>query len=354
MCIDAAPGETSRSLGQVAPAAGKRHHNENQNSGMDSDYYRVLGVRRAASQADIRNAYRRLAMRWHPDRNPDTAERAEAVFKSLQQAYAVLKDPGARAAYDAQMAQPRRNDGPPAPPDTAHNPGTPGADYVCETTIPLETAVLGGIALTRVSESPACVHCSGKGQQTSNCATCEGRGSLARRFRQVPCTDCKGAGQRTRRCDACRGLGTTRVAKLLRVTVPAHTRDGTVLRARGLGGESVDGGPRGNLLCKVSIRADRVFRMDGLDLQRELKIDFVVAILGGQVPLMRFRNSLVVEVPPMTRSGALIRIAGQGLQDPKRRRSGDLVLKVMIDLPAKMRMPDERQRAVLREIARGY
>lgn len=126
---------------------------------MDRDYYHVLGLNSGASQQDIRHAYRSLAMRWHPDRNLQAANQAEEVFKSVQQAYEVLKDPVKRAAYDAERARQtqathKRGFGRPAP-DPAPRTGTRGADYACETIVSLETAVLGGVALTRVNTKPS-------------------------------------------------------------------------------------------------------------------------------------------------------------------------------------------------------
>ena len=327
---------------------------------MDRDYYHVLGLNSSASQADIRHAYRRLAMRWHPDRNLQAANQAEEVFKSVQQAYGILKDPVTRAAYDADRArqtqakQSRARAGRPAP-DPPPRTGTRGADYVCETTVPLETAVLGGVALTRVNMKPPCGRCEGNGQLRAVCDSCKGQGSLARGFigKHNRCEPCHGMGWQAYRCEACLGAGHTRVAKVLRVKIPPHTLGGTVLRGTGLGGKSIDGGPPGDLLCKVATRADRVFSITGLDLVRELKIDFVLASLGGQISITCFRKRLVVNIPPMTYSGAVIRIPKQGLHNPSQRRTGNLVLKVVIDLPPRMRIPDERQRAVLRELARG-
>ena len=328
---------------------------------MDRDYYHVLGLSSSASQADIRHAYRRLAMRWHPDRNLQAANQAEEVFKSVQQAYGILKDPVTRAAYDADRArqtqakQSRARAGRPAP-DPPPRTGTRGADYVCETTVPLETAVLGGVALTRVNMKPPCGRCEGSGQLRAVCDSCQGQGTLSRGFigKQNCCDPCHGIGWHSHRCDACRGDGHTRVTKILRVKIPPHTLDGITLRGTGLGGKSIDGGPPGDLLCKVAIRADRVFSISGLNLARDLKIDFVLASLGGKTTITCFRKPVVVEIPPMTYSGAVIRIPKQGLHNPSQGRTGNLVLKVAIDLPPRMRMPDERQREVLRELARGY
>ncbi|QQX86587.1 J domain-containing protein [Cupriavidus necator] len=328
---------------------------------MDSDYYHVLGLNSGASQADIRHAYRRLAMRWHPDRNQGTAKQAEEVFKSVQQAYSALKDPVVRAAYDAERAGKAQakdshpHTGQPAP-DPPQRTGTRGADYICETTVPLETAVLGGVGLTKINMKPACGRCAGNGQLRAICVSCHGRGTLARSFigKENRCVPCSGIGWQSHRCEACLGAGHTHAVKVLRVKIPTHTLDGTVLRGTGLGGKSVDGGPPGDLLCKVKTRADRTFSVNGLDLTRELKIDFVLASLGGQISTARFRKLVDVKIPPMTHSGAVIRVPKQGLHNPSRRRTGDLLLKVVIDLPSKMRIPDERQRAVLRELARGY
>ena len=327
---------------------------------MDRDYYHVLGLNSSASQADIRHAYRRLAMKWHPDRNLEAASQAEEVFKSVQQAYGILKDPVTRAAYDAERAQQTQaknshaSTGRPAP-NPAPRTGTRGADYVCEATVPLETAVLGGIAVTRVNMKPPCGRCDGNGQLRTVCDSCKGLGTLARGFigKQNRCDPCHGIGWQSHRCDACFGTGHTRMAKVLRVKIPPNTLGGIVLRGTGLGGKSNDGGLPGDLLCKVAIRADRIFSVNGLDLVRELKIDFVLASLGGKTTITCFRKPVVVEIPLMSYSGAVIRIPKQGLYDPFRRRAGDLILKVVIDLPPRMRIPDERQRAVLRELARG-
>lgn len=328
---------------------------------MDRDYYHVLGLKSSASQADIRHAYRRLAMRWHPDRNLEATSQAEEVFKSIQQAYGVLKDPVTRAAYDADRArQTHANRGHTSTDRPAPNPaprtGTRGADYVCEATVPLETAVLGGVALTTVNMKPLCGRCQGNGQLRTVCDTCKGQGVSARGLigKLYRCDPCHGIGWQSNRCDACFGAGHTRMGKVLRVKIPPNTLAGIVLRGTGLGGKSIDGGPSGDLLCKVTIRTDRIFGVNGLDLTRELKIDFVLASLGGKTTITCFRKPVVVEIPPMSYSGAVIRISKRGLYDSSRRRAGDLLLKIVIDLPSRMRAPNERQRAVLHELARGY
>ncbi|MGY8526688.1 DnaJ domain-containing protein [Paracidovorax citrulli] len=346
-----------------------------------------------ASQEDIRLAYRRLAMRWHPDRNPDNAGAAEERFKRIQHAFAALKDPARRSAYDAERSAPRGGQGAageagrtgprawqhagPKPRagsagarayanayagnNAGNNAGTgsakgkPGADYVCETSIPLETAVLGGTATTRVRAAVDCLRCEGSGMRPRACNHCGGSGQIRRGLfnGQSMCNHCGGRGNEPHPCDHCAGTGKIRVNKVLQVQIRPGVIDGTVLRAKGMGGPGLHGGANGNLLCRVHVRKDRVFGVDGLDLTRELRIDFVLACLGGKVGVPRFRQTVTAEIPAMTRAGTVIRLAGQGLYDRAHQRTGDLVLTVAIDLPTRMRPLSDRQQALLREMGPG-
>jgi len=346
----------------------------------DHDYYRALGVASSATRDEISHAFRRLAMRWHPDRHPGRAAQVEEVFKLVQQAYAVLKDADRRSAYDAARAEALAENattahagkdaaGAAAHPSTASAsqagaarpahaaPGTPqqGADLRCEAAIALETAVSGGKVTVRVRETVPCLRCDGAGRVTHPCAGCSGKGAVTRGyFRQArPCRACHGDGEASAHCHDCAGLGTLRVDKVFHVAVTPGVRDGTVLRARGQGGPGLDGGAPGDLLCTLRIKRDRVFGVDGLHLTRELRIDFVTACLGGTVPVMRFHKSLTVVVPAMTRAGTVLRVARMGLHDRAARHSGDLLLKVVIDLPGGMRQPDPAQRDLLRSLVRA-
>lgn len=344
------------------------------------DHYQTLGIAPTASAEEIRLAYRRLAMRWHPDRNPGNQDGAEERFKRIQQAFAVLKEPAARAAYDSERHGARQahagrggQSAPRAARDTwaqaaaaaaqraaAQQAGTgqqgkPGPDYVCETSIPLETAVLGGMATTRVKMAVDCLHCEGHGARMVPCGGCAGSGQVKRGLfnGMAACERCSGRAVEPAPCEYCAGTGKIRVDKVLRVDIKPGVVDGTVLRARGMGGPGLDGGPNGNLLCRVHVRKDRTFGVDGLDLTRELKIDFVLACLGGTVPVFRFRQAVMAEIPPMTRSGTVIRIAGMGLHDRARDRTGDLLLQIVIDLPNRMRVLTDAQQALLRELGGG-
>lgn len=343
------------------------------------DHYQTLGVAPTATAEEIRQAYRRLAMRWHPDRNPDDPQAAEERFKGLQHAFAVLKDAGRRMAYDAERAAPRGAAGHGAGNGTgngngrgAHGPrpareawphggprrhaqGKAGVDYLCETSIALETAVLGGMASTRVRMTVDCLHCDARGIRMMACKPCAGTGQVRRGLFHAygACERCAGRGVEPAPCDACGGTGKVRVDKALRVQIKPGVIDGTVLRARGMGGAGIDGGPNGNLMCKVRVRKDRVFGVDGLDLTRELKIDFVLACLGGRVPVVRFRKTVMAEIPAMTRSGTVIRVRGMGLHDRAKQKTGDLLLTVAIDLPSRLRTLTESQQTLLRELGRG-
>jgi molecular chaperone DnaJ len=325
------------------------------------DYYQTLGITPAATREEILHAFRRLAMRWHPDRNLERPSEAEEKFKRLQQAYAVLKDEKTRASYDAARSE--ANTAPSAEYDRNKDarrnrdgsPPKPGADYFCETSIPLETAVLGGLASTRIRMAIGCGPCDARGMLFVACIACAGTGLVARGLfnLQAACARCGGNGHTSTRCHSCSGTGKNRIDKALRINIKPGVLDGMVLRARGMGSAGVNGGPNGNLLCKVRIRKDRVFGVSGLDLTRELKIDFVLACLGGTIPVMRFREAITVNIPAMTRSGTVVRVAGLGLHDRACRRTGDMLLTIAIDLPPRMRMPNEAQRALLREFSQG-
>nr|WP_255581706.1 DnaJ C-terminal domain-containing protein [Cupriavidus sp. AU9028] len=288
-----------------------------------------------------------------------------------------MKDPARRSAYDAERSAPRNGHGGageagragprawqhagakprPAGARAGAGPagGKPGADYVCETSIPLETAVLGGTATTRVRAAVDCLRCEGSGMRNRPCSHCGGSGQIRRGLfnGQAMCNHCSGRGTEPQPCEHCGGTGKIRINKVLQVQIRPGVIDGTVLRAKGMGGPGLHGGPNGNLLCRVHVRKDRVFGVEDLDLTRELRIDFVLACLGGRVGVPCFRKTVSADIPPMTRAGTVIRVPGQGLYDRARQRTGDLVLTVAIDLPNRMRPLTDRQQVLLREIGPG-
>jgi molecular chaperone DnaJ len=344
------------------------------------DYYEVLGVQRGASDADLKAAFRKLAMKHHPDRNPGDRE-CEHRFKELNEAYDVLKDGQKRAAYDRfghaafehgagmgggagfgaefastfadifddlfGMGGARR----------ARGSGRErGNDVRYSMEISLEEAFVGKTAQIRVPTSVTCEACSGMGARAGTkpktCATCNGHGKIrhAQGFFTLErtCPACHGRGQVIENpCPSCSGSGRVTRERTLSVNIPAGVEDGTRIRLAGEGEAGVRGGPAGDLYIFLSLAPHELFQRDGADLHCRVPISMVAAALGGdfEVPTIDGGKTRV-KVPEGTQSGRRFRLQGKGMPVLRSKQTGDMYVQVLVETPQKL---TKRQRDLLAE-----
>lgn len=351
---------------------------------MGRDYYEVLGVSPTASEEEIRRAFRRLAMEWHPDRNPDP--RAAERFKEIHEAYQVLSDPVKRAEYDraraVQAAAGRGFEGVDevfglgdlfeaffgglgatvgAP---SRRPAAPrrGSDLHATVTLSFREAVFGAEVEVELERTEACPLCRGRGTEPGTspvpCAACRGTGQVRRslsslfgQFVQVgTCSTCKGTGAVIRHpCRGCRGQGQRRVLRTVTVPVPPGVEDGETLRVPGEGNAGLFGGPPGDLLLTVRVAPDPRFSRRGRDLVCDLPVNPLRAILGGTVRVPTLEGDEVeVSLPPGTQHGDLLTVRGRGIPDPEGNGRGDLLVRVRLAVP---RQVDPHVRRLLEEAA---
>ncbi len=342
------------------------------------DCYEVLGVHRNASDAEIKKAFRRLALECHPDRHPDDP-RAEARFKELAEAYEVLSDPARRADYD-QFGH--RENGPTGFGAGGADFGSPvddlfqeifgdifghrrrrgpraerGADLRYNLTLEFEEAVFG---CNRDLELPAqrpCTQCGGSGARPGtepvSCPDCHGHGRV--RFQQGffaverTCTRCRGTGRVARdACPGCRGTGSVRTRQQLEIRIPAGVETGSRLRIAGQGEAGANGGPAGDLYVVITVKDHEVFRRRGHDLVCDIPISFGQAVLGAEIEVPTLDGSARLRVPPGTQHGTVLTLKGKGIPRDGRRR-GDQQVVIQIDVPTRV---SPRQRELLEEFER--
>lgn len=327
------------------------------------DFYEVLGVTRNSSEADIKKAYRRLAMKNHPDRNPGDDE-AEARFKEVQEAYDVLSDPKKKAVYDQYGHQGLQGGA------GAGGPGGRGfgdifgdvfgdifggggggqqmyrgADLRYQLDIDLEEAVFGNEVKIRVPVTENCGTCDGsgakKGTAPSTCRTCGGQGEVHVQqgfftLRQT-CPDCRGAGQTiTDPCGDCRGQGKKRSHKTLNITVPAGVDTGDRMRQSGLGEAGENGGPSGDLYVEINVRPHAIFKRDGANLYCNVPISILTATLGGKIEVPTLNGRVNLKIPAETQPGKQFRLAGKGVKPVRGGGTGDMIVKVSVEVPVKL------------------
>ena len=341
------------------------------------DYYEVLGVNRDASEEDIKKAYRRLAMKWHPDRNPDNPK-AEDHFKEAKEAYEMLSDAQKRAAYDqyghagveAQAGAQGGGQGFSGFGDIfsdifgeifgggrgGRSGVYRGADLRYNLEITLEQAAHGFETKIRIPSVAACETCHGSGAkagtQKQTCPTCRGAGQV--RVSQGPfsiaqaCPRCHGSGSSIPHpCGSCGGSGRVKLQKTLAVKIPAGVDEGDRVRLGGEGEPGVNGGPSGDLYVQVHIKPHTVFQRDHDDLHCEMPITFTTAALGGEVELPTLDGTARIKVPPETQSGKTFRLRGKGIKGVRSQAPGDLYCHAVIETPINL---TERQRELLREL----
>ncbi len=329
------------------------------------DYYEVLGVARNANEDELKKAYRRLAMKLHPDRNPDDAG-AEAAFKEAKEAYEMLSDASKRRAYDAhghaafEHGTGSGGGGGHGQADIndifgdifgnifggaggARGPRR-GADigYVIE--LDLEDAVAGVDKRIEVPTMVGCGPCKGSGSEDGKietCGTCQGRGQV--RFQrgifamQQPCPTCGGRGQKlSNPCKACHGAGRVEEEKVLSVKIPAGVDNGDRIRLAGEGEAGPAGAASGDLYVEIRVREHAIFQRDGDDLHCEVPIRFSQAALGDTVRVPTLGGEAEIRVPLETQTGKVFRLREKGVKSVRSRSTGDLYCRVVVETPVNL------------------
>lgn len=348
------------------------------------DYYEVLGVPRTANDQDLKNAFRRLAKDFHPDKNPGD-KAAEQKFKELGEAYEALKDPQKRAAYDqfGHAAFEGGRDGGPGGgfgPDFASSmsdifddlfgefmggrrgsgrQGTGrerGADLRYNMEVALNEAFAGKTAQIRVPTSVSCETCSGTGARTGTkakaCATCGGMGKVraSQGFFTIErtCPSCQGRGEVIDDpCPSCSGAGRVVKERTLSVNIPAGVEDGTRIRLAGEGEAGHRGGPAGDLYIFLSVKPHEFFQRDGADIFCKVPISMITAALGGQIEVPAVDASVTrVRVPEGTETGKQFRLKGKGMPVLRAKVTGDMYIQVEVETPKNL---TRKQRELLEE-----
>jgi molecular chaperone DnaJ len=350
------------------------------------DYYEVLGVARNAGEAELKKAYRRLALQYHPDRNPDDPD-AEERFKEASEAYAVLSDPDKRRAYDrfgfegvgagagpgfgqdfgdlgsftdlfndlfgdlfgqrAGAAGGRRR-----------GRGQRGADLRYNLEISLHDVLNGLDAKLRIPKMRPCGTCSGSGARAGTsperCTRCRGSGQVV--FQQGffrisrPCDQCGGEGEIVReRCPDCRGAGRVQGQQTLQVRVPPGVDDGARLRVAGEGEAGISGGPPGDLYVVISVRSHELFQREGVHLHCEVPVQFVQAALGAEIEVPTLEGKVTLRIPEGTQSGTQMRLRAKGLPALGGQGRGDQIVRIFVEVPTKI---SDRQRELLEQFAK--
>ena len=348
------------------------------------DYYEILGVPKGASDEEIKKSYRKLAMKYHPDRvstMSDTEKKqAEDKFKELQEAYAVLSDPqkkqmyeqfghagfqgatgggfqGGGASFDdimssffGDMGGGRRGG------RGSRDSAMRGNDLEMQVEVTLENSAFGYEKEVSFPRTEKCSVCDGTGAKKNSevitCKTCKGAGQV--RFAQgfftiqQECPDCHGAGKVVKDpCNNCRGAGLVRENKKLKVNIPAGVEDGSTLRMTGEGESGINGGPNGDLYIHVRIKEHKVFARRGKDLYCEVPISFITAALGGEVEVPTLESKIVkLKIPEGTQTGSTLRIREKGIKSLRGSSCGDLYCNMFVETPVKL---SKEQKDILRK-----
>ncbi|WP_439107839.1 molecular chaperone DnaJ [Congregibacter sp.] len=342
------------------------------------DYYEVLGVSRSDDEKDIKKAYRRVAMKFHPDRNPDDPK-ADEKFKEASEAYEVLSDSQKRAAYDqyghagleGQMGG-GFGGGSGNFSDIfgdvfgdifggggggrGHGGAQRGSDLRYTLDISLEDAVRGTTVEIRVPTLASCSTCDGsgarKGSSPTTCGTCGGAGQVRMQqgFFQVQqtCPTCRGRGSTiSDPCTSCRGQGRVEKTKKLSVKVPPGVDTGDRIRLGGEGEAGTEGGPAGDLFVQMSVKQHPIFERDGKHLYCEVPITFADAALGGELEVPTLDGRVKLKIPAETQTGKLFRLRGKGVQPVRGGGVGDLLCRAVLETPVNL---NKRQKELFEEL----
>jgi molecular chaperone DnaJ len=348
------------------------------------DYYEILGIERQADSEAVKKAYRKLAIKYHPDKNPGDKE-AEEKFKELSEAYEVLNDPQKRAAYDqyGHAAFDRRAAGGFARGGGFHDPfeifrevfgggsmfedlfggradpNQPqrGDDLRYDMEITFEEAAHGCEKEIAVTKPDRCDVCGGSGAEagsrTRSCPTCGGRGQVisSRGIFSIAqtCPHCQGAGRVIEKpCKSCRGTGRRELASRIKLRIPAGVDTGSRLRSAGNGEAGLRGGRPGDLYVVLHVRAHEIFQRDGDDLLCEVPVSFVQAALGADIEVPTLDGKSAIRIPAGTQPGTMFRLKGKGIKNVQGYGQGDLHVRINVEVPTRL---NGAQKAKLQEFA---
>ena len=346
------------------------------------DFYEILGVPKNASDDEIKKAYRKLAMKHHPDRNQgDAAKAAEVKFKEAKEAYEMLSDPQKRAAYDQHGhagVDPNMRGGPGGEGfggfaeafgdifgdvfgggRRGHGGGRQvyrGSDLSYAMEVTLEEAASGKDAQIRIPSWDDCDTCHGTGAKPGTkpitCTTCHGSGVVQMRQGffsvQQTCPQCQGKGKIIPDpCTSCHGQGKIKKQKTLEVEIPAGIDDGMRIRSTGNGEPGTNGGPPGDLYIEIRLKKHDIFERDGDDLHCQVPLSFTTAALGGEIEVPTLAGKAAIDIPEGTQAGKQFRLRGKGIKGVRSSYPGDLYCHVSIETPVKL---SEHQRKLLREL----
>ena len=357
------------------------------------DYYEVLGLQKGASDEEIKKAFRKMAMKYHPDRNPDDKE-AEEKFKEVNEAYGVLSDPDKKRKYDrfghagvdpsagfgggaggfggfggfedifdmftggggfggfgSFGGQQRRNNGP-----------RKGADLQKAISITFEEAAFGCKKEIEISKFVKCGTCNGEGTKPGTskktCPVCNGSGQVTSvqrtpfgQFQSVTqCGNCGGTGQVNESpCDDCKGTGKVRKSVKIAVNIPAGVDNESVIPIRGEGEPGTNGGPNGDLYIVLSVKPHKMFKRNGSDLYLEIPISFDQAALGADITVPTLEGKVSYKVPAGTQPGTTFRLKGKGVRNVRTDKMGDLYVKVNLEVPTKL---NHKQKKAIEEMGK--
>jgi molecular chaperone DnaJ len=329
------------------------------------DYYAVLGIPRSAAPDEIKKAFRGLAMEFHPDRRPDDPE-ADDRFREVAEAYKVLSDPEQRTRYD-RLGPFFRPDGRPPSPDDLNDfvsdalsglfrkkrPDDRGDDLKYTLSVSLEDVVQGAERTIDLRRQSACRKCEGTGADPDEgraaCEACTGTGkSATRRIFRADCPRCDGRGWRMiKKCGTCSGSGTRENLERLKIRVPPGVATGQKLKLRGKGNVPRGGGPPGDLYVLVNVTDHELFRRRGADLFCDVPLLFAEAAMGTDLVVPTLEGRTTIRIPAGTPSGKVFRLSGRGLPDLDGRRTGDLHIKVNVEVPAELNAEQRRALSAL-------
>ena len=340
------------------------------------DYYDILEVSRNASAGELKKAFKKKAMKYHPDRNPDNPEAAKK-FKEAAEAYDVLSDSQKKSAYDqfghsgveGMGGGPNFNDinindifgdifGDVFGTRSQSRRQRRGSDLQYNLDLSLKEAVLGTTKKIKIPSHKTCQDCNGngaaKGSSPINCPNCNGAGQVRMQQGffsvQQTCSHCSGTGQVIKdKCRTCRGVGAVKENKTLSVNIPSGVDNGDKVRLSGEG-EWMKGSKSGDLYVAIRVTNNYLFERDGRDLYIETPIPFETSVIGGSIKIPTLENTISLKIPPNTQTGKVFRIKGKGASIVRDRRRGDILCRVVVETPSNL---DKKQIKLLDEFTKS-